>query len=286
MSDVIKNMISKNKRAIFDVEAIVQFNVGQIQVARSTIEENITDAQQSYLVNAGGNRELIMRTTDDVFRNRLMMIDQLSPTNTDQEAFQLSMANRVKVEYLDHRSKINRKMATIALKMAEAIKALGEVSETFYELNEEMVNYIDEIADSNGQWLDGELKQQMDSASHHGNEMRANEIEEVVRSIRNSSVETRKIIDDTFSTGETLKEKLNNMQDAGNELRDQVISLREKVDANQKRVLLFRILILAFLSVEITPQWLQFSSASWRPSTDQNMTFLAKFWNGSSPLLS
>jgi uncharacterized coiled-coil DUF342 family protein len=212
MSDVIKNMIAKNKRAIFDIEAIVQFNVGQIQVARSTIEENITDAQQSYLVNAGGNRELIMRTTDDVFRNRLMMIDQLSPTNTDQEAFQLSMANRVKVEYLDHRSKINRKMASIALKMAEAIKALGEVSETFYELNEEMVNYIDEIADSNG------------------------EIEELVRNIRNSSVETRKIIDDTFSTGETLKERLNNMQDAGNELRDQVISLREKVDANQKRV--------------------------------------------------
>lgn len=236
MSDVIKNMIAKNKRAIFDVEAIVQFNVGQIQVARSTIEENITDAQQSYLVNAGGNRELIMRTTDDVFRNRLTMIDQLNPTSIDQEAFQLSMANRVKVEYLDHRSKINRKMATIALKMAEAIKALGEVSETFYELNEEMVNYIDEIADSNGQWFDGELEQQMNTASHHGNEIRTNEIEEVVRSIRNSSVETRKIIDDTFSTGEALKEKLNNMQDAGNELRDQVISLREKVDANQKRV--------------------------------------------------
>jgi len=235
MSDVIKNMIAKNKRAIFDVEAIVQFNVGQIQVARSTIEENITDAQQSYLVNAGGNRELIMRTTDDVFRNRLMMIEQLNPTNGDQEAFQLSMANRVKVEYLDHRTKINRKMATIALKMAEAIKALGEVSEAFYEVNEEMVNYIDEIADSNGQWLDGELKQ-MDSASHHGNEMRVGEIEEVAKSIRNSSTETRKIIDETFATGETLKEKLNNMQDAGNELRDQVISLREKVDANQKRV--------------------------------------------------
>ena len=122
MSDVIKNMIAKNKRAIFDIEASVQFNVGQIQVARSTIEENITDAQQSYLVNAGGNRELIMRTTDDVFRNRLMMIDQLNPTNTDQEAFQLSMANRVKVEYLDHRSKINRKMASIALKIGYVVK--------------------------------------------------------------------------------------------------------------------------------------------------------------------
>ncbi len=236
MSDVIKNMIAKNKRAIFDVEAIVQFNVGQIQVSRSTIEENITDAQQSYLINAAGNRELIMRTTDDVFRNRLMMIEQLNPTNTDQEAFQLSMANRVKVEYLEHRSKVNRKMATIALKMAEAIKALGEVSQTFYELNDEMVNYIDEIADSNGQWFDGELKQMMETASHHGNESRVNEIEEVVKSIKNSSVETRKMIEDTFKTGEELKEKLNGLQDAGNEMRDNVISLREKVDANQKRV--------------------------------------------------
>ncbi|MBU3709626.1 MAG: hypothetical protein FGM20_11055 [Burkholderiaceae bacterium] len=51
-----------------------------------------------------------------------------------------------------------------------------------------------------------------------------------------SRYETRKIIEETFATGETLKDKLNSMQDAGNELREGVISLREKVDANQKRV--------------------------------------------------
>jgi hypothetical protein len=66
--------------------------------------------------------------------------------------------------------------------------------------------------------------------------MRVQEIEEVAKSIRNSSVETRKIIEDTFRTGVDLKEKLNNTQDSGNEMREQVISLREKVDANQKRV--------------------------------------------------
>jgi hypothetical protein len=236
MSDVIKNKILKNKRAIFDTEAVVQFNVAQIQVARSVIEENITDAQQSYLINAAGNRELIMRTTDDVFRNRLMMIELLQPTNNDQEAFQLSMANRVKVEYLEHRSKMNRKMVAINQKMADAIKALGDVTQTFYELNEEMVNYIDEIADSNGQWLDGELVQMMESSSGHGNEGRVSEIEEVLNSIKNSSTETRKIIAESFSTGDALKERLNGLQDGGNEMRDSVISLREKVDANQKRV--------------------------------------------------
>ena len=236
MSDVIKNKILKNKRAIFDTEAVVQFNVAQIQVARSVIEENITDAQQSYLINAAGNRELIMRTTDDVFRNRLMMIELLQPTNNDQEAFQLSMANRVKVEYLEHRSKMNRKMVAINQKMADAIKALGDVTQTFYELNEEMVNYIDEISDSNGQWHDGELVQMMESSSGHGNEGRVSEIEEVLNSIKNSSAETSKIITESFSTGDTLKERLNGLQDEGNEMRDSVISLREKVDANQKRV--------------------------------------------------
>jgi uncharacterized coiled-coil DUF342 family protein len=236
MSDVIKNKILKNKRAIFDTEAVVQFNVAQIQVARSVIEENITDAQQSYLINAAGNRELIMRTTDDVFRNRLMMIELLQPTNNDQEAFQLSMANRVKVEYLEHRSKMNRKMVAINQKMADAIKALGDVTQTFYELNEEMVNYIDEISDSNGQWHDGELVLMMESSSGHGNEGRVSEIEEVLNSIKNSSAETRKIISESFSTGDTLKERLNGLQDEGNEMRDSVISLREKVDANQKRV--------------------------------------------------
>jgi hypothetical protein len=236
MSDVIKNKILKNKRVIFDTEAVVQFNVAQIQVARSVIEENITDAQQSYLINAAGNRELIMRTTDDVFRNRMMMIELLQPTNNDQEAFQLSMANRVKVEYLEHRSKMNRKMVAINQKMADAIKALGDVTQTFYELNEEMVNYIDEIADSNGQWHDGELVQMMESSSGHGNEGRVSEIEEVLNSIKNSSAETRKIITESFSTGDTLKERLNGLQDEGNEMRDSVISLREKVDANQKRV--------------------------------------------------
>jgi gas vesicle protein len=76
----------------------------------------------------------------------------------------------------------------------------------------------------------------MESASHHGNESRVMEIEEVVRTIKSSSIETRKMIDDTFRDASELKEKLNNIQDAGNEMRDQVISLREKIDANQKRV--------------------------------------------------
>tara|TARA_A100000164_G_scaffold344755_1_gene344076 strand:+ start:254 stop:982 length:729 start_codon:yes stop_codon:yes gene_type:complete len=236
MSDELKNKILRNKRAIFDTEASVQFNVAQVQVSRSVIEENLTDAQQSYLISAAGNRELIMRTTDDVFRNRLALIEQLSPEGKDQESFKLSMANRVKVEYLEHRAKINRKMVKINNQMADAIASLGDVTQKFFELNEEMVNYIDEVSDSNGQWQDGELKGMMDSVLPAANESRVNEIAEVVAGIKNAASETRNLINQSFERGSELKEKLNDLQDDGNEMREGVISLREKVDANQKRV--------------------------------------------------
>ncbi len=59
-------LIAEQTRRAFDVEAYVQFNVAQTQVARSIVEENVTDAMQSWAINAGGNREMIMRTTDDL----------------------------------------------------------------------------------------------------------------------------------------------------------------------------------------------------------------------------
>ena len=51
-----QELIAKNTRRAWDSEALVQFNVAQVQVARSIVEENVTDAMQSYTINAGGNR--------------------------------------------------------------------------------------------------------------------------------------------------------------------------------------------------------------------------------------
>ena len=165
-------MISEQTRRAFDVEAYVQFNVAQTQVARSIVEENVTDAMQSWAINAGGNREMIMRTTDDVYRNRLMMLNLLKPESAEHAAFQESMINKTKLEYLQHRNVMNRRMVDIAQDMANAIKAIGAASEKFYHANEEMAAFISDIADENAEWLDGELKQMMREATNITNDQR------------------------------------------------------------------------------------------------------------------
>jgi hypothetical protein len=231
-----QSLIAKNTRRAWDSEALVQFNVAQVQVARSIVEENVTDAMQSYTINAGGNRELIMRTTDDVYRNRMMMLTQLQPSTPMQALFQDSMITKTKLDYLGHRNHVNQEMVTIIQEMAAAIRAIGNVSERFYELNEFMVEHCDDVSDENAIWFDGELQSMMMAATQDSNSHRVQlaetETDILLKSAELNRLEVRALAGLADSLGDHLQE----CQDHGNELRDEVISLREKVDGTQKRI--------------------------------------------------
>ena len=229
-------MISEQTKRAFDVEAYVQFNVAQTQVARSIVEENVTDAMQSWAINAGGNREMIMRTTDDVYRNRLMMLNLLKPETAEHAAFQESMINKTKLDYLSHRNVMNRRMADIAQDMANAIKAIGAASEKFYHTNEEMAAFISDIADENAEWLDGELKQMMREATNITNDQRIQATMEVSQLLAKDAQANRVRIKEVAAYANELGDSLQELQESGNELREEVINLRESIDANQRRV--------------------------------------------------
>lgn len=229
-------LIAEQTRRAFDVEAYVQFNVAQTQVARSIVEENVTDAMQSWAINAGGNREMIMRTTDDVYRNRLMMLNLLAPANPVEAAFQESMINKTKLEYLQHRNQMNRRMVDIAHEMANAIKAIGQASEKFYLANEEMAAFINDTADENAEWFDGELKGMMRQATNITNDQRISHTMEISQLLAQDAQTGRSRIQEVAEFANGLGDSLQELQENGNELREEVISIREKIDAGQRRI--------------------------------------------------
>jgi hypothetical protein len=231
-----QELVARNTRRAWDSEALVQFNVAQVQVARSIVEENVTDAMQSYTINAGGNRELIMRTTDDVYRNRMMMLTQLVPQNPQQALFQDSLITKTKLDYLHHRNHVNQEMVEIIKEMAAAIRAIGDVSERFYAVNELMVEHCDDISNENAVWFDGELERMMQSTQSDDNTERVTasetETDILLKAAEINKLEIRALAGLADSLGDHLQE----CQDHGNELRDEVINLREKVDGTQKRI--------------------------------------------------
>ena len=236
MSDEAKNRVQRNKRLIFDAEAYVQFNTAQIQATRSRVEENITEVMQAYSIAAAGNRELIMRSAEDVYRNRVFMLENLKPTSETEEIFQRSMINRTRIDMLDDRSKMNREMLKASEDLLQAIKGVQQVAKAFLDICEKMTEHVDEVADENAKLFDGELVAKMHAASAISNESRVLENYDMVNMIRENAMGNRKTVSALNDASGELSDALGDLQEEANNQRDTMIALREKIDANQRRV--------------------------------------------------
>jgi hypothetical protein len=228
--------IRKNKRRIFDAESYVRFNAAQVLVGRSAIEENRALALESFTAEASGNRALLASTMDDVFRNRLMLIDMLTPNGPDQERFKSSMLNRTRVESSELQSVVNGKALEVNLKMAEVNKLLVEINILVTRYNEEIFESIEDLASTNAQWLDGELEKQMQAATAAENDDRVTENTARVTEVRERAEKNRERIRDLYNEAHDNRHMLEKDFEDVNALRDEIVGLREKIAANQHRV--------------------------------------------------
>jgi hypothetical protein len=236
MSDELKNRAQRNKRLIFDAESYVYYNVALVSVSRGRSDENIVEALKLYAIASNTNRELIMRMTDDVYRNRMIILDSLQPATPEQTVFKTSMTNRSRIENLDHRSKINRQLIEANDKMLEAYRLIKEATAQFSDINDAMIEHCDDAADRNAQYFDGELAHQMQQASDQSNSERVNENLELIAAIRERAQGNRERLQTRFSTASAESSVLTNMDDKLESQRSEIMALREKLDANQSRV--------------------------------------------------
>jgi hypothetical protein len=236
MSDELKNRAQRNKRLIFDAESYVYYNVALVSVSRGRSDENIVEALKLYAIASNTNRELIMRMTDDVYRNRMVILDSLQPATPEQTVFKTSMTNRSRIENLDHRSRINRQLIEANDKMLEAYRLIKEATVQFSDINDAMIEHCDDAADRNAQYFDGELAHQMQQASDQSNSERVNENLELIAAIRERAQGNRERLQTRFSTATAEASVLTNMDDKLESQRSEIMSLREKLDANQNRV--------------------------------------------------
>jgi len=236
MSDELKNRAQRNKRLIFDAEAYVYHNVALVSVSRGRSDENIVEALKLYATASNSNRELIMRMTDDVYRNRMAILEALQPATSEQTLFKTSMINRSRIENLDHRSKINRQLIEANDKMLEAYRLIKEATALFADINDVMTEHCDDAADRNAQYFDGELAHQMQQAAEQANTERVNENLELIAAIRERAQGNRERLQTRFDTANAESAALTDIEERLESQRAEIMALREKVDANQRRV--------------------------------------------------
>ncbi len=236
MNEATNIRIQKNKRRIFDAESFVRFNVAQVLVGRSAIEENRTMSFESFTAEAGGNGTLLAGTFDDVFRNRLAILEQLEPTTDDETRFRNSMTNRVRIEAIERRAAYNRNLIDINTRLAAINKTMVEINILITKYNNEFYDIIDEATDSNASWIDGELVALMKAATHDQNDERVTENTARVTEVREKAETNRAKIMSLYEQEEESRHALEKDLEDVMALRAQIVALREKVSANQHRV--------------------------------------------------
>jgi hypothetical protein len=236
MNQTTSSRIQKNKRSIFETESFVRFDTAQVLVGRSAIEENRTMALESFTAEANGNGTLLSSTYDDVIRNRLQLVDLLEPTNQDQIDFKNAITNTVIALGIECRSIMNAHLIGINHRLTQVNKMLVEINILITEHNNEFYEIIDELANTNATWVDGELNKMMESANPESNEqMSAESISHVIE-IYGKATKNRADIMSLYEHEKESRHALEKDLEDVMELRNQIVSLREKVAANQHRV--------------------------------------------------
>lgn len=236
MNQTTSSRIQKNKRRVFDAESFVRFNTAQVQVGRSAIEENRTLALESFTAEAIGNGTLLASTYDDVVRNRLQIVELLQPSNEIEANFKSSMTNHVLAEAIEGRSKANGDLIDINQRLTQVNKLLVEINILITKYNNEFFEVIDELTNSNAAWVDGELQNMMKAAEVESNDHRVSEGISLVTEVRERADKNRSNIMALYEAETESRHALEKDLEDVMELRNQIVSLREKVVANQHRV--------------------------------------------------
>jgi len=136
-----KGKIKENKSKLYEIEQKVMENKQNIYGQRAFVEENRQLILKNYAAAFMGNRQMINQNTDDIFKNRYAILKTLKTSSQVEVNFRESKINEAKVDFLDHRSKLNAKVGAVSEKMAAANSMFIEINDSIMENNGEIVAF-------------------------------------------------------------------------------------------------------------------------------------------------
>jgi len=147
--------IQKNRKRIFQLENLVRDNKAQAYLTRSTVIENQALVIKNYQAAFGGNRQLANANTEDIFRNRLAIVRNYDAgSDPVKKNYKEAMINKITLDALDYRSKMNGRVTSISDKLAEINARLIEVNSSILQANEDIVNHNSDLITQNRKWIE------------------------------------------------------------------------------------------------------------------------------------
>jgi len=152
------------------------------------------------------------QNTDDIFKNRCAILDAIKLDGLVQENWRHSKQNEASADFLEHRSKLNNRVAKVNEMLSKANEKLIGVNSAIMKSNGEIVDFNSKQIETNSKLLEGIVA---DKCTPEANAVR----------IQSNAERIQVIADRVAKYGEKTQE-----------MKNKVMSNRQDIEANAKDI--------------------------------------------------
>ena len=229
-----KAQIQSNRRKIFELEILINSNKTKVEVCRASIEQNYASIMRNYNAAYMGNHHLANQETDEILRNRLAIMSNMIAEKEVEINFRESMNNKAQLDFLEHKSSVNKTILEVNKQLTEINKKLIELNRMIMKKNEETLQFNTDNLTTNEKFLKGEFHPS--KATEKDNKKRIDQNTKRCRKIEEMASENQKRIIEIQSKTQTNAIDIMKNSVQISERRERINDLQEKVNENQNSV--------------------------------------------------
>jgi len=229
-----KANIESNRRKIFELENQVLHNRALAHATRSLVIENQAVTAKNYQAAFAGNRQLANQNTDDAFRNRSAIARNIKATTPVEVNYKEALANKVKLEFLEHRARLNERVIRNTETLASVNRQLIDVNRSIMDGNEEIAQFNAKIIASNAELLANGVDASKATPESNAELIAANKHK--IEDIKQRSNKNKERINELFETANRNRASVVANGQAILDRRERILANHAKIVVNQGKV--------------------------------------------------
>ena len=229
-----KLQTQENRRKIFELDVLINTNKRKVEVCRASIEQNYASIMRNYNASYMGNHNISNQNTDEILRNRLAILNNMIAEEDVEINFRESMNNMAQLDFLEHRSEINKTILEVNKKLSEVNSILIELHKVIMKKNEDSLNFNKVNLEQNKKFINGEFHPS--KATDKDNKKRITSNKDRCIKIEDTAVKNQKNIIQVQSKTKTNSIDILKNSVQISQRREKINDLQEEINKNQNQV--------------------------------------------------
>merc|ERR1712232_1176924 len=226
--------INENAADIHAMSLAVTLNKENVYEQRAEIESNRCLILRNFASAFIGNRQMANQNTDDIYKNRTAILQNIRVDGAVQQNFRNSKINESKIEYIQHRCLLNNRVAKGNVQLSAVNDKLIALNTEIMKSNEEVVSFNSKNIETNTKMLEAGIT--AETCTPEANEKRIASNKERIAKIKERN---EKYNADAAAKDAAIAENRANIEANTKDIyerRAQITANRQKITANGEKV--------------------------------------------------